>query len=212
MGDPTMIGHGAVRCSIRLAALTAALAACSDQRPLTAPPLGPPRFEVADGAHGSGNAHFFFLPPLAAEPSAIGALDSALAPEVQICVWAGPACRYPLIADFPTVAVDGNHYAVNWQTGESALVAGQTYRIRVLVGAAELGHIDAVAAANASDLRTVDASQNFPLVIGRTVPIKFLITPGAVSCDTIETIAVNDWRLALKAGTVPNLNAGYGTR
>lgn len=205
-----MIVRRAVRCSIWLAAPTAALAACSEQRPLTAPTLAPPRFEVSNGAHGSGNAHFFFLPPLVAEPSPTGALDTTLAPEVQICVWTGPVCARPLTADFSHVAVEGNHYAVRWQTGGSQLVAGQTYRIRVLVGFVELGHIDAVAAANAGDLRNVDAPQDFPLVIGRTVPIKFLITPGAVQCDTIQTIAVNDWRLALKAGTVPNLDAGYG--
>lgn len=187
--------------------LSAALAACAEQRALTAPPAALAQFEISNGAHGSGNAHFLFLPPLAVEPSATGALDDTLAPEVEICVWTGPACLYPLTADFRNVAVEGNHYGVTWQTGESKLVAGQTYRIRVLLGAVELGHVDAVAAANASALKGVDASQNFPLVIGRTVPIKFLITPGAVSCDTIQTAAVNDWSLVLQAGRVPGLNA-----
>lgn len=157
---------------------------------------------IADGAHGLGNPHFFFLPPLAAEPSGGGALDETLAPEVQVCIWTGPACLYPLTADFPDVTLEGDHYAVNWHSGKT-LVAGQTYRIRVLLGAVELGYMDAVAAKNAGDLKDVDASLNFPLVIGRTVPIKFRITVGAVSCDTVQMLAVNDWHMPLQAGYVP---------
>lgn len=187
--------------------LAAALAACGEQQTLTAPPASLPQFEISDGGHGLGNPHFFFLPPLAAEPSGAGALDLTLAPEVRICIGAGPACLNPLV-DFPDVGVEGNHYAVNWQTGASGLEAGQTYRIRVLVGGVELGHIDAVAARNAGDLRAVDASQYFPLVIGRTVPIKFQIRPGAVRCDTMQTVAVNDWSVVLKAGHVPPLANG----
>lgn len=190
------------------AALAAAVAACTEGHTPTTQPAQRTAFDRVSASQEAADPGFAFLPPLAPEPATSSALDGSLSPEVQVCVWSGPACLYPLVTDLPAVAVAGDHYAVNWQTAASGLLAGRSYRIRVLVGADELGHLDVVAGASAADLKDVDPAEAFALVIGRTVPIKFRIPQGAVSCDTIQMIAVNDFALPLKAGMVPTAPGG----
>jgi len=62
---------------------TIALIACTDTSP-TRPARPKLSAETSDGAHG-GNTHFFFLPPLVAQPSFSGVSNPFLAPDVQIC-------------------------------------------------------------------------------------------------------------------------------
>ena len=161
--------------------IAVAVTACHDEPGLATAP----RFEIVDGAHGAGNPHFYFLPPLSAEPAVTGALDASLSPEVQVCTWAGQACLYPIVADFLDVRVTGDHYTVNWKTFGSGLMAGRTYRIRVLAGLVELGYLDVVAGATAAVLKSVDPAAAYPLVIGRTLPIKFRIEQGALPSGRI---------------------------
>src|SRR5207249_8866472 len=66
------------------------LTACNDQQPLQ-PPAGPhPSALIMDGAHHGGNADFFFLPPLAADPTGgpnfdPGKFNPTLAPTSEAC-------------------------------------------------------------------------------------------------------------------------------
>ena len=170
------------------------LAACSElptQYEYEAPR---PLASILDGAHGTtGNAHFFFLPPMAPAAEYGGTFDPSVAPVVEICVWDGDACR-GLIASFSTdpgggsetirIDEDDEHYHVNWKTKGVVeafpLGAGDEYRIRVLLESVELGHADVVLAQKGKDLRGLDEDQFVGAKSGSTLPIKFRIEEGAL--------------------------------
>lgn len=177
--------------------------------------------QISDGAHNGGNPHFHFLPPLVAAPSLTGVVDASVAAftAVEICEWAGSACVTPLLARFTptsgpgseTVRLDtvAGHYVVNWQTDQFSLAANKTYRIRVLVAGAELGHADVDVVLAGSELRNVETGEYVALVDGRTLPIKFRIDAGAVSLvgpagGTI-TAAGGAVALEIPAGAVPGV-------
>lgn len=176
-----------------LAWLVAALvlAGCGDMKSLTSPAdAPPPAFEIVDAVHGGGNAHFFFLPPLAEDPVVTGVFDATLEPVVQICEWTGTACTLPLVAEFTTTAGPGSEsvrmvpedeaYLVNWHTGRFALDEGATYRITVLVGWQQLGHADVVLVGSGRRQRGVATDGFVAVKDGRTLPVRFRIEEGAM--------------------------------
>src|SRR5438093_12839838 len=66
------------------------LTACNDQQPLQPPAGSRPSALIMDGAHHGGNPDFFFLPPLAADPtggpnSDPGKFNPTLAPPAEVC-------------------------------------------------------------------------------------------------------------------------------
>jgi hypothetical protein len=140
---------------------------------------------IVDGAH-SGNAHFYWLPPLVPAPSPTAVFDGTLSPVVTIAEGAAGSA----IAEFTmttgsgseTVRVDpaGEHYIVNWHTDLFNLSDQVTYRIRVRVGGTELGHADVDVVSSGRELKNVDTQQFLALVDGRTLPIKFRIEQGAL--------------------------------
>jgi len=189
-------------------AVAALLLECSEgpTAPRSAPPAPDtptesrrPSFDIADGAHG-GNAHFFFMPPLVSNPTVSGTADGTKSPVVTICDWSGRTCG-KLIAFFSTSAgtgaqavrydATGQQYIVNWQTDQCiqsnggsatcALDPTKTYRIRVLVGATELGHADVDVFASQQDAKNLQTGSIIPLVNGRTLPVKFRIEQGAIA-------------------------------
>jgi len=145
---------------------------------------------VSDGSH-DGNTHFFFLPPMVRPPVASGTFDTSLDPEVEICVWDGSICS-AVVAQFSAEAGHGSEtvrvdpetggYIVNWHTQgileDFPLDAGESYRIRVLVGTQVLGWADVWIA---PDARTRRTSDDLLLVDGQTLPIKFRIEQGATA-------------------------------
>jgi N-acetylneuraminic acid mutarotase len=179
------------------------LIGCSDDA--TEPPAGfagsltPPALDIADAAH-AGNAHFYLLPPLVPNPSFAGVTDPGQSPDVLVCEWAGGTCRR-LVALFTpqggtaaqSVRYDaaGQQYIVNWQTDQCWQPAGgtaactldptKTYRLRILVGASELGHADLRIYASNQDAKNLQTGDLIPLVNGRTLPVKFRIEQGAVA-------------------------------
>lgn len=170
------------------AALGAAmLAGCRDDVPTS--PAGP-AFEIKDGAHSAGNQHFYFLPPLVPPPASTGTFDGSQAAEVQICTWINDACG-ATIATYSTTSGVGSetvrmsegdqHYLVNWHTDQFSLDPALTYRIRVLVAGAELGHADVDVVNSGKELKNVNTGEFVPLLDGRTLPIKFRIEMGAVT-------------------------------
>ena len=173
--------------------LAAALvvAGCSEG-PVTLEPTGP-SFEISDGAN-LGNDHFFFLPPMVANPTTSGVFDGSLSPELEICVWDGSMCGATL-AIFNANAGPGSetirvntvdeHYVVNWHTGDIldnfTLGTGETFRLRVIAEGQELGFADIEVVGSAKDLKHVETGTFIPLLDGRTLPIKFRIEDGALA-------------------------------
>lgn len=148
-----------------------------------------PEFHIHDAEHNAGNLHFFFLPPMVSQPAFSGTFDGSLEPTVDICEWTGEACVLPLLAQFTTtgpgsetvqVVPTEELYTVNWHTNQFSLDPAKSYRIRVVVAGAELGHADVDVVASGRELKNVNTGEYIPLEDGRTLPIKFRIEQGAV--------------------------------
>lgn len=148
---------------------------------------------IVDGAHG-GNPYFFFLPPIVPQPEYSGIFDPHQFPVVEICLLGGSECESHLTS-FVTgsgaqdirVEEDEEIYIVNWNTRAHGLSTEQRYRVSVRIGELELGYI--VMRIVAPGDRQNGAGLEFPIVNGRTVPIKFRIEQGAtgviLSPDTV---------------------------
>jgi len=186
--------------------------ACQEQRSPTG--VKPPSALLMDGAHNSGNAHFFFLPPLVKQPSFSGVFNPALRPVVVICQLevgppplntpkgcldgAAPIDPGPVEADLV-----GQQYKVNWDTRQSAISPDNFYRIQVFGsrGGLLLGFADVDPVNNGSGLKNVNTGEYIGLVDGRTLPIKFRIERGAfgTNCvrDCAEASVTNDGGTAI---------------
>ena len=147
---------------------------------------------ISDGASG-GNAHFYFLPPLAPDPGPGAGNDATQSPVVQICQWDGASCvlvlaTYTMDLATTTTTQAGNsetvrlgdaHFIVNWHTEDFALDPALTYRVCVKVNDVELGFVDVDVVSSGRDLRIV-ADGYVGILDGRTLPIKFRVEPGAL--------------------------------
>jgi hypothetical protein len=188
---------------VRLAALLLPLiilAACDGT---TEPqPLLPddPAAEISDGMHG-GPEGFYFLPPMVSAPAYYGTFDPGLSPVVEVCE--SPECE-ELHAMFSRTEGDGSegvrvdeadeHYLVNWHTNTTGTVAGQTYRVRVLVGELVLGYADIQMAANGREVRNLTETGTIGLVDGRTLPVQFRIETGIAGAVVVSPAeATIDW-------------------
>ena len=126
---------------------------------------------ISDGAHEDGNEHFYFLPPMVAQPTYSGTFDGSLSPVVQI---SGPN-------DFNVslsvrVVPEDEHYIVNWHTDDLYDPGTDNeYRITVLVDKYELGYADMKVADSGRELKNIDTDEYVALKDGRTLPIKFRI-------------------------------------
>lgn len=171
------------------------IAGCGDGARTPATTAPPPAPVISDGAH-QGNEHFYFLPPLVPSPAFSGVADGSLAPVVSVCEWNATDGRCTeIVAHFTTAGgtgsevvrydATGEHYLVNWKTdrcvtGACALDPAKQYRLRIHVGAAELGYADVTVVASAAALKNVKTGETIALVDGRTLPVKFRVERGAV--------------------------------
>ena len=164
---------------------------------------GAPAFAISDGAHGSGNPDFFFLPPMVPNPKGSanwneGAFNGSLKPTVTICsltvtteaAVAGAPCAGGYLVTYNIAQPDAGseQYSQSWVVPVSSITF---YRIKVSVGSKTLGSADIETGANSSQLKNVNTGQFVPLVDGRTLPIKFRIeqyalcsTPGVGPCTS----------------------------
>lgn len=181
-------GRRAIALSVWLGA--SALACPDTDRPVR-PRDAQIAAEIVDGTHGSGNAHFFFLPPLVPEPESPVTLDASVARflTVEICELSGDGCGH-LVTRFTTESGPGSetlrhdttesHYIANWHSDAFDLSTEATYRIRVVAAGTELGRADVDVVGSGKDLKNVDTGEYVPLIEGRTLPIRFRVQPGAV--------------------------------
>src|SRR5437899_12989813 len=113
-------------------------------------------------------------------------------------------------------------YVVNWQTdqcvtGPCTLLSGNVYRVRVLVAGTELGHADVQVVASQQEAKNVNTGEFFPLVDGRTLPLKFRIEQRAVfvagpsdqrlMIQTPVTAAGSSGQLVIPAGALSQTTA-----
>lgn len=179
--------------------VAAASIGCTEvpQSPMAEPTR--PSMEISDGAHGSGNPFFYFLPPMVSNPRA-GVNVSGLAPEVKICGGStltgcpNPIARFTTdlnttttqAGNSETIRESDGGYIVNWHTTAFDLVVGATYRICGIGGASglALGHADITVVGSGKDLKDVNTGEFIGLLDDRTLPIKFRIEDGAQSQPT----------------------------
>ena len=169
-------------------ALPVVLATCRDQPTQPEPPFASarPLLTVVDAARGAGPPGFYFLSPIApALATYPGTFDGSLSPEVEVCAWTGGACG-PVVARHTRTTGTGaelvqvypaeQHYRANWPT--VGLPPGSTYRVRVLLGGAELGHADAKVPAPGEAAAAVQAAGYVPLGNATRLAIRFRIERG----------------------------------
>lgn len=190
------------RALLALLAACAMLFSCGEgdtTAPVTQEELGPgisaePHASIAD-AIDAGNPYFRWLPPMGAgAPGARGALNESLLPSVEICEWSGAgtwsesdcAARARLTrtgsqpAGAPEIDVVDDHFQADWDTDLFPVDHEKLYRLRVLVGTAELGHVDVAFGASGREARRKTATGILGVVHGRTLPVKFGISSGAL--------------------------------
>lgn len=198
-------------CRIRLTLAAAAFVSLLSCRgDSVSPDVDGPMFAVSDGAH-NGNNSFFFLPPLFKMPTVHpGTFNADLRPSVEICDLGIRPTTTPTpprtcganVAVFGPGSVVVNtteqSYHVNWHTDQSHLAINHDYRIRVLVGGAEIGFADVDPVSNGSQLKNVQTNEYIGLVDGRTLPIKFRIEDGALCAANV--ISCSAGTVALDAG------------
>jgi len=129
---------------------------------------------------------FYFLPPMVKDSELYGTFDPGLSPVVEICET--PDCSEVLVSydmdgqgsEQVRLDEDEDHYIVNWHVRQTGAVAGQTYRVRVLVNDVVLGHADVHVVANGREANQHSSAGEIVVVANQTLPVKFFI-------------AVRDW-------------------
>ncbi|HMB07105.1 MAG TPA: hypothetical protein VKP69_25655, partial [Isosphaeraceae bacterium] len=184
-----------VRRSLLPLAVTLLVAACQD-RPSPLEPGGISGL-LSDGAHG-GNPDFFFLPPLAGDPSSSpnfdpGAFNGRLRPVMAVykgtdeCSLRNTKKQVYAPVVVPVVLTE-EMYQVNWNTNN--LQAGKVYRLCIFGSAAGkwLGFEDLTPVTGG--LKNVQTGEIIKFKQGRTVPVKFRIERGALSYDPANPDAI----------------------
>ena len=195
---------------------------CRDQQPVQPTASAGPAYLISDGAH-NGNAHFFFLQPLAPDPSALfhaGTFNSKLSPVVEVCILTGdPSSGSPvdcmtsggapvLVFGPAPMALDATHqqYARNWDTKSPTLLDPSKF-YRILVRGAPrgtaLGFLDVDPVDRGmKNLRTGDVVQ---FQDGRTLPINLRIEDGAFGSTNPDHVE----RVVRDVATTVTTNTGF---
>src|SRR5437667_7680385 len=162
---------------------------CRDQRLLQPTPHDRLAALILDGAH-SGNANFFFLPPLVPDPSTDpnfdpGKFNPNLSPTVEVCVLSGnpglgsvdcatDGSGNPVLVFGPApMPLDGEQYHLNWDTKSPVLLDATTF-YRITVRGAPRGtalgvlDVDPVL----GGMKNAKTGEVFLFQGGRTLPIK----------------------------------------
>ena len=150
---------------------------------------------------------------MVSDPTPNGVFDGSQSPVVQVCEWSGAACIDPPLVELTAgtgpgtiqVDLDDEAYGVPWHAGDFGLDPSKVYRIRVLVGAQELGHADVQVLSNGSGLKDVNTNDFIGLVENRTLMIRFRIEEGALGL-TIDATALTVPQLFLRGDASINFD------
>src|SRR5437762_10014084 len=199
------------RLALVVTAIAVLTVGCKDQRILQPPASPGPAYMISDAGH-SGNHFFFFLPPLAPDPSALfhpGTFNAGLSPVVEVCPLTGdPSGGAPvdcmtsggnpvLVFGPAPMALDATNerYTLNWDTkSPTRLDPNKFYRI--LVRGAPRGRALGFLDVDPVDqgLKNLRTGEVVPFQNGRTLPIKVRIEDGAFGStnpDHVERVVGN---------------------
>ena len=164
------------------------LAACSDEATAPSSASTPaltslrPVAAISDGAQGGGDAHFFWLPPIAPSRTYPGTFDPGLQPEIRICRVSALPCTAPVVT-FPPGSIGVNttaaSYSVVWSTKPANITLGD-YRAEVWIAGRKMGFADIRVVSSAKDLKTVPTG--FVGVLkSKTLTLAFRLESGIVA-------------------------------
>ena len=179
------------------------LAACSADEPTGPSPLIAirPAAAISDGAQGNGDAHFFWLPPIAPSRTYPGTFDPGLQPEIRICRVSALPCAVPLVTFPPsdiTVSTSAKSYSVSWST-RSSNITPDDYRAEVWIAGRKMGFADVRVVAKQKDLRNVptgfagvvkDASLTLAFRLEFGIVASIGLTPHNPAIDSGATVAL----------------------
>ncbi|HWC72690.1 MAG TPA: hypothetical protein VG454_02045 [Gemmatimonadales bacterium] len=152
----------------------AGIVACQNDRTL---PPGPSA-QIQDANHSSGNAFFFWLPPVVNQHApATQVFSRQLNPVVTITNLCGGAVVRTFSGS--DISVSNAAYHVNWATAQDNLNAACTYRVTVRVGTKDLGFADVDVVNSGRELKNVNTNEFIPLLDDRTLPLQFFIGVGS---------------------------------
>ena len=135
------------------------------------------------------------------DPGATGVFDATQPAVVEICELTGSVCaltitQFSVGAGTITISLEDEAYLALWHARDFELDLTKWYRIRVLVGAKELGYADVQPVSNGSALKNLETGEVIGLVENRTLPIRFRIEEGALGI-TIDATALTSPTLFL---------------
>ena len=140
---------------------------------------------IQDGNQASGNAFFFWLPPMVdQQPPADQVFSKQLTPTITIT----NLCNDAVIRTFSDADVSSGdaQYQAIWHTADDGLDPSCTYRIAIAAGSRQLGVADVDVVDDGRELKNVDTDQYIPLLEDRSLPIQFFIGVGS-QCESVES-------------------------
>lgn len=167
-------------------------AGCSDATRPTAPHVqsapGAPNTQLQDALSG-GDAHFYWLPPIAPTTTYGGTFDGALDPAIRICRLPSSSCSVPLVeltrtsSPAITVSTSAESYSVSWST-KSATISLGDYRAEVWIAGRKLGFADVRVVNSAKEAK--DVPSDFAGVQkGKALTFAFRLEAGIVASVSI---------------------------
>jgi hypothetical protein len=204
---PGTRGHGLRRLALAPSLLGAFLvSACSAPDSPTGPsPLIAikPVAAISDATQGNGDAHFYWLPPIAPATTYRGTFDPGLQPQVRICRVAALPCSTPLVTFQPgsiAISTTNKTYSVDWSTKPTNITIDD-YRAEVWIEGRKMGFADIRVVANAKDLKSVPAG------FASVLKSKSLTLAFRLEREIVAAIAITPQHPAIDSGTTVQLTA-----
>jgi hypothetical protein len=141
---------------------------------------------ISDARQGGGNAHFYWLPPVATAGTYAGTFDPALQPEIRICRVVVAPCAPALVTiSSASIRVDATakSYTASWSTSPAS-IAIDDYRAEVWIGIRKMGFADIRVVAKQKDLKSIP-SGFVGVLKGSPLSLAFRLETGIVASMSI---------------------------